>query len=77
MNSANLIVSIDNVANGLSCDCDCTCLDCGTLLVEKQGDFQAHDFVHSPEEHSAKLYKWSYETDLYIIAKEVLRQTKL
>jgi len=29
--------------------CNCTCLDCGTLLIAKQGEFQAKHFAHSTD----------------------------
>ena len=74
LNRAKLIVGIDEVSNGLSCDC--SCLDCGAKLIARQGDVNTHSFSHRPGEAEDRKCKWSYETDLHIIAKEVIRLTK-
>lgn len=73
-NNAGVIVSIDFVDNGLACNC--TCVDCGAQLVAKQGKEQVHHFAHKSGDPKASSCTWSYETDLHIIAKEVLIMTK-
>lgn len=73
-NHAGVIVSIDFVDNGLACNC--TCVDCGAQLVAKQGKEQVHHFAHKSGDPKASSCTWSYETDLHIIAKEVLMMTK-
>lgn len=74
LNGASLFVSVYDVERGLACNC--TCIDCGSRLVAKKGEFKAEHFAHSPDDAKAKLCKWSYETDLHIIAKEVIRKSK-
>ena len=75
LNAARLFVSVDDVERGLACSC--TCIDCGSRLVAKKGGFKAKNFAHSPDDAKAKMCNWSYETDLHIIAKEVIRKSKI
>jgi len=77
-NDVGLIVSIEFVSNGLSCNC--VCLSCGAKLIAKQGEMngktQANHFSHRPGDSKRGSCTWSYETDVHIIAKEVLAITK-
>ena len=73
-NEQNWITSIDDVQRGLKCNC--TCVDCGSQLIAKKGAVQANHFAHAPDDQKAKHCKWSYETELHLLAKEVLNNNK-
>lgn len=73
-NEQNWITSIDDVQRGLKCNC--TCVDCGSQLIAKKGAIQANHFAHAPDDQKAKHCKWSYETELHLLAKEVLNNNK-
>ncbi|TMN71710.1 hypothetical protein CWB85_09795 [Pseudoalteromonas sp. S1727] len=73
-NEQNWITSIDDVQRGLKCNC--TCVDCGSQLIAKKGAVQANHFAHAPDDKKAKHCKWSYETELHLLAKEVLNNNK-
>ncbi|MDO6463480.1 hypothetical protein [Pseudoalteromonas carrageenovora] len=73
-NEQNWITSIDDVQRGLKCNC--TCVDCGAQLIAKKGAIQANHFAHAPDDQKAKHCKWSYETELHLLAKEVLNNNK-
>lgn len=65
---AGNLVHVDQVTNGLSCQC--VCVVCRSPLVAKQGQEKAHHFAHDGE-HSCD---WSGETELHLMAKEVIKQ---
>ena len=69
-----LIVDVCFADNGLGCNCTCIC--CGADVVANQGKIKAKYFSHRPGDSRADSCTWSYETDLHIIAKEVLTKTK-
>jgi hypothetical protein len=74
LNSALLVVSIDNVENGLACEC--VCIICRGPLMAKQGQEKAHHFSHHHQQHNkSSSCSWSYETELHLIAKEVIRDS--
>lgn len=73
VNKDDEIVSIDSVPSGLSCEC--TCLDCGALLQAKKGKIKAHHFAHHSTE-SAKACNWKPESELHIIAKEIIAEDR-
>lgn len=64
------IVSIDQVKNGLLCNC--ACIVCGTPLLARQGSRNAHHFSHLNQCHC----DWTGETELHLLAKEVLLNDK-
>ncbi len=64
------VVSVDHVKNGQ--DCDCTCIVCGAPLSAKQGQRNAHHFAHIAQCNC----HWSGETELHLLAKEVLLTDK-
>ncbi|MEZ9906355.1 competence protein CoiA family protein [Vibrio breoganii] len=64
------LVAIDNVANGKACNC--TCVTCGSSLIAKQRGSRASHFAH---EAGAEC-NWSGETELHLIAKEVIEQDR-
>lgn len=62
----NLIIHVDKVPNGLSCNC--TCLNCGHSLVAKnRGKQNAHHFAH----YNKKECQYAYETMVHEMAKEI------
>ena len=69
-NSEKMIISIDDVERGLACHC--TCFVCGSELIAKKGDKKKHHFAHSVD---CKC-DWSGETELHLLAKEVLQIDK-
>jgi len=77
-NDADVVVNIEYVKNGSACNC--TCVGCGAKVIAKQGELQgkkqANHFSHKPGDPKASSCTWSYKTDLYLIAKEVLLETK-
>lgn len=64
------IVSIDQVENGQLCNC--TCIVCGAPLKARQGSRYAHHFSHLNQCHC----DWTGETELHLLAKEVLLNDK-
>ncbi|MGN5064497.1 competence protein CoiA family protein [Aeromonas sp. 6P] len=72
------IVSIEDVPSGKACGC--TCIDCNEPLVAKKGEVNRHHFAHEPPPLSDVPYAnvrechWMPETDLHIMAKEVLAE---
>ncbi|WP_024613072.1 hypothetical protein [Pseudoalteromonas sp. TB64] len=73
-NEQDWITSIDDVQKGLKCNC--ICVDCGAQLIAKKGAIQANHFAHAPDDQKAKNCKWNYETELHLLAKEVLNNNK-
>lgn len=69
-NGEGKIVSINEVARGLACQC--TCIVCGSGLIAKQGTENKHHFAHDVDCDC----NWSGETELHILAKEVLQNDK-
>ncbi|MFC5705403.1 hypothetical protein [Aeromonas eucrenophila] len=74
------IVSIEDVPSGKACGC--TCIDCNEPLVAKKGEIYRHYFAHEPtalsDEPKANVRgcHWGPETDLHILAKEVLAEDR-
>jgi hypothetical protein len=64
------MVHIDEVANGLACDC--VCLKCGGKLVGRHGDVRQHHFSH----YLAIDGVGCTETALHKAAKEIIQQEK-
>lgn len=66
-----IIVSIDEVENGLKCGCYCP--KCGAPLVAKnEGTMKVHHFAH----FSNLKCLGAIESALHILAKEILKETK-
>lgn len=69
---ANKLVHIDNVPNGL--DCNCYCPYCHAQLVAKnKGKKKISHFAHYHAEDCGK----AYETALHLLAKEILCERKV
>lgn len=68
----NILVHIDNVENGLNCDCSCP--NCGEPLVahNNAGNRKAKHFQH----HSLKDCVGAYETVIHLLAKDTSVQLK-
>lgn len=63
----NQIAFIDDVNNGL--DCNCICLSCGKKLVAKnKGKIKEHHFSH----YKSNECKYAYETMLHELAKKII-----
>ena len=73
-NEQKLVTNIEDVQRGLKCNC--TCVDCGAKLIAKKGPIQANHFSHAPDDKKALNCKWSFETELHLLAKEVLNDYK-
>ena len=63
-------VHIDEVANGLACEC--VCLKCGGKLVGRHGDVRQHHFSH----YLATDGFGCTETALHLAAKSIIQQEK-
>jgi len=63
-------VHIDEVANGLACEC--VCLKCGGKLVGRHGDVRQHHFSH----YLATDGVGCTETALHLAAKAIIQQEK-
>ena len=66
----NQMVHIDDVENGLSCDCICP--GCKEPLVAKnKGQFKAHHFAHQTSEHNCQ---HGLESAVHQYAKQVIKE---
>ncbi|UIP29278.1 hypothetical protein [Photobacterium sp. TLY01] len=70
VSASGAIVSIDMVGRGLACGC--TCIVCGSRLIARHGAIRKHSFAHEVDGQC----NWSGETELHILAKEVLAADK-
>lgn len=67
---SNMLVHVDNVPNGIKCDCRCP--HCNSPLYAKNGGQErTHHFAHA---HGQEC-KGAYESSLHLLAKEVLQET--
>jgi len=66
----NNLVSIDEVGNGLSCEC--TCPACGQTLIARKGDIKIHHFAH----YNSKDCLGGFETALHQMCKEIIFNSK-
>lgn len=66
------IIHVDNVENGLACNCFCP--DCETPLVafNRQGNRRANHFQHKNRTNCRN----AYETALHYLAKQIILETK-
>lgn len=67
----NKIYHISEVGSGLKCECKCPA--CGSKLIARKGNINAHCFAHykSPE------CKYALETALHYYAKKILEEKKM
>lgn len=65
------MVSVDNVPNGLACNCRCPqCYE--PLIAKNGGEIKVHHFAHV----GGNECKGAYETALHILAKEIIATEK-
>lgn len=70
LDESNILVHVDNVANGAKCACHCPY--CNEPLHAKNGGEQrGHHFAHA----HGKECKGAYESALHLLAKEILQDT--
>ncbi|WP_299022812.1 competence protein CoiA family protein [uncultured Photobacterium sp.] len=69
-NDEGKIVPIHEVERGRACHC--TCIVCGSGLIAKKGDEKKHHFAHDVD----CTCDWTGETELHLLAKEVLQNDK-
>lgn len=66
------LVSIDEVKNGL--DCNCICPSCKAKLVARNnGEIREHHFAHYKNSSCAT----GYQTSLHLLAKELINEKKM
>ena len=71
LDKSGFLTYIEDVANGLSCDCICPC--CKEQLIAKNGGkYRKPHFAHS----SGSNCQGYYETTLHLLAKEVIKTEK-
>lgn len=71
LNDSGKMVNVDDVPNGLACNCRCP--KCHELLVAKNGgEIKVHHFAHA----NGSECKGAYETALHIMAKEIIATEK-
>jgi hypothetical protein len=66
------IVGVDQVPNGLACECECT--ECGHLLVAAQGDVNRHHFRHYADDTWSSHCGGGQETALHLLAKTIVME---
>lgn len=64
------IVSIDEVASGLKCNC--VCPYCNAMLEAKKGKIRVHHFAHSDKDEIS----FCSESALHLAAKEILKEER-
>ena len=60
---------VDDVENGLACDC--VCPSCGQPLMARQGDVRLHHFAHKSGQ-----CKWALESVAAMLAKQAIEKRK-
>lgn len=74
ISSDGKIISISTVDSGLQENC--FCFDCGARLVARKGETNADHFSHYPKDQDDRECHWGYETELHVLAKEIIANTK-
>lgn len=69
LNSQQQLVTIQHVARGLACTC--TCVECGEVLIARQGALNEHHFAHYSNKVSCEVGR---ETLLHLYGKQVIRE---
>lgn len=69
LNSQQQLVTIHEVARGLACTC--TCVECGEVLIARQGALNEHHFAHCSNKVSCEVGR---ETLLHLYGKQVIRE---
>lgn len=69
LNSQQQLVTIQQVPRGLACTC--TCVECGEVLIARQGALNEHHFAHYSNKVSCEVGR---ETLLHLYGKQVIRE---
>ncbi|MFM5550348.1 hypothetical protein ACET8J_08290 [Aeromonas veronii] len=64
------IVDVKDVVSGKACNC--TCIGCRGAVWAMKGQVKAHYFSHEPNSVEQNACTWKPETEIHILAKEVL-----
>ncbi|HHQ4709633.1 TPA: hypothetical protein ACSP0D_003756, partial [Aeromonas veronii] len=64
------IVDVKEVVSGKACNC--TCIGCQGAVWAMKGPVKAHYFAHEPNSVEQNTCTWMPETEIHILAKEVL-----
>lgn len=64
------IVDVEDVFSGKGCNC--TCIGCQGAVWAMKGPIKAHYFAHEPNSIEQNSCTWKPETEIHILAKEVL-----
>ncbi|MDP4270690.1 MAG: competence protein CoiA family protein [Bacteroidota bacterium] len=64
------LVSIDDVENGLACNC--VCPNCGETLIARKGNIREHHFAHYKSDDCG----WTGESVIHKIAKEIIANSR-
>lgn len=64
------IVDVKDVVSGKACNC--TCIGCQGAVWAMKGPIKAHYFSHEPNSIEQNSCTWRPETEIHILAKEVL-----
>ncbi|MGY3862291.1 hypothetical protein ACW5WN_11865 [Aeromonas lacus] len=64
------IVDVKDVVSGKACNC--TCIGCQGAVWAMKGQVKAHYFAHEPNSIEQNACTWKPETEIHILAKEVL-----
>lgn len=70
---SGMMVHVDNVAQGLACDCCCP--KCRERLLARHGNIRHHGFAHHSETRGANL-RICYMVTLYKLAEQIVLQKK-
>ena len=71
LNSRGDFVSVEDVSNGLACEC--ICIDCQGRLSAKQGKIKQWHFAHHQESDKENC-QWSGESEIHLRVKKYLDQ---
>lgn len=74
LNAYHNLVQISEVESGKHCDC--ICLSCGTPVIANKGKVKRHHFSHSPIEFNPNNCSYGLETELHLLAKQVIKDSK-
>ncbi len=68
------LVSVDEVASGLECNCVCDC--CGAPMVARKGDIKVHHFGHAPKSASEeKPCTFNFKRGCFWVIKQILEES--
>lgn len=72
--SSGRLVSVDEVASGLECNCVCDC--CGASMVARKGEVNVHHFGHAPKSTSEeKPCTFNFKRGCFWVIKQILEES--